>query len=786
MIVRRLVFFIFTTSLLLSSCTKGSRDSGLQLSLRPTGNPQSELTDKLSLGLRVTDPLSGSEVVLLPLNSRGDFKSSYAGRLELSASSSTGSEFTVTLLVRDLQETVEFFANIYYDPKYLSPKDVAPGDFFGFNDDPQKALNFFILDREGVVPVGIARIRPQENGAVSGKGEILSITFEKRPHEGQKMIRRAPDGTDNQVTGMQWNFSAGSITLDWNEKDAGDYNNDGQVIASDVSPIAFNFGASLTDGDTTNDVAVNFIGGLDQVINASDITKIAFNFGSSIAGYNVYREGNLVPNPNSQQPPQPTVPRPQAQQFTSAGYQFVDSSPGLNPSYFVRPYSLMGEEGITSESVSTVTGNQLPRVNPSVPGTGETTTPIAIAANATDPDGDPLTIAWSSTTGGLFADAAADATTVTFSNFGEHFVDLSVSDGQNPPIQRNFRLVIVQQGGNQLPNVNPVVPSVAKVGQPANVNAGATDPESDPLTINWTTTGGSFANPSAQSTTVTYTQAGPTIINLTVSDGVNAELRFSFNITVSPNSLPTVNPNVPATGQINLPINITANATDPDGDTLTITWSTTGGTIGDASADATTVTYPSAGNKTLNLIVDDGVNSPVGRLFNINCTAPNSPPTISPNVPTLATRNKPLAISAGATDPDGDTLTISWSATGGGAVFADPSADATTVTFSSVGNFSIDLSVTDGKSAPVTDSFPVSVIYSYISDVRPIIDTNCSCHLTDPPAAGYSLKTYNDVFTNRFLVKSRVVEGTMPPGGPLPQNQIDMIVGWIDAGAPNN
>lgn len=73
---------------------------------------------------------------------------------------------------------------------------------------------------------------------------------------------------------------------------------------------------------------------------------------------------------------------------------------------------------------------------------------------------------------------------------------------------------------------------------------------------------------------------------------------------------------------------------------------------------------------------------------------------------------------------------------------------------------------------------------SFSNDIEPIIANNClSCHSgTQFP----DLRTYQGVSSNAGIVKTQVVNRTMPIGGSLTNNEIDLISCWVDNGAPNN
>src|SRR6185295_4291883 len=110
-------------------------------------------------------------------------------------------------------------------------------------------------------------------------------------------------------------------------------------------------------------------------------------------------------------------------------------------------------------------------------------------------------------------------------------------------------------------------------------------------------------------------------------------------------------------------VNVTATASDPDGDPITYGWTATGGTVDGTGPQ---VRWPIAnlmpGNYTITVRVDDG------RGGNATCSAnaavaprPNRPPTVSlaPDRPSVLVGERDR-FTATAMDPDGDPLTYTW------------------------------------------------------------------------------------------------------------------------------
>lgn len=83
---------------------------------------------------------------------------------------------------------------------------------------------------------------------------------------------------------------------------------------------------------------------------------------------------------------------------------------------------------------------------------------------------------------------------------------------------------------------------------------------------------------------------------------------------------------------------------------------------------------------------------------------------------------------------------------------------------------------------------------TFAKHIKPIIDSKCvSCHIngTSSGAPG-DFTIFNDLQSKALngSIKARVIDqlpSVMPQGGPpLPQDQLDLIKCWLEAGAPNN
>jgi outer membrane protein OmpA-like peptidoglycan-associated protein len=158
-------------------------------------------------------------------------------------------------------------------------------------------------------------------------------------------------------------------------------------------------------------------------------------------------------------------------------------------------------------------------------------------------------------------------------------------------------------------------------------------------------------------------------------------------------------------------ITVHVNASDPDNDTLTYSYSATGGTVEGTGADARFNSSGLAeGTYTVNAKVDDGKGGTATCATDVTVAKkPNQNPTIS-----CSTDRSPImpgertGITSTASDPDGDPLTYSYSATGGQVTGDGPKAqfDSTGL---AAGSYTVKCSVSDGKGGTADGSTTVDV-----------------------------------------------------------------------------
>jgi len=170
---------------------------------------------------------------------------------------------------------------------------------------------------------------------------------------GQQMARKSSSGLGPEALSQPWCADArvttgGQITLAWRGRHAGDYDVNGEVNISDITPLGMYFGQTcqldddglpVVSGD--NEIKSQVDGDGNTEINIADITPIGVNFSSRLTGYRVYYgldsgsgtqwEQDSIPNPDD---PASDVSLPFAS-GTGAGqvlqYSLVFSRPEVAP-----------------------------------------------------------------------------------------------------------------------------------------------------------------------------------------------------------------------------------------------------------------------------------------------------------------------------------------------------------------------------------------------------------------------------------------------------------------------
>lgn len=166
------------------------------------------------------------------------------------------------------------------------------------------------------------------------------------------------------------------------------------------------------------------------------------------------------------------------------------------------------------------------------------------------------------------------------------------------------------------------------------VSCNGSDPDNDPLTYTWSSTCGRVDGTGPQ---VRWLSAGVPVgsctITAKVDDGRGGSASSSVNVSVEPkpNHPPTISCSADRTSVFaGEKVHITTNASDPDGDPLTYTWSANGGqVVGSGAAADFDTTGLAPGNYTVTVRVEDGRGGAADCSSTIEVKAVPPPPQAS-------------------------------------------------------------------------------------------------------------------------------------------------------------
>lgn len=352
--------------------------------------------------------------------------------------------------------------------------------------------------------------------------------------------------------------------------------------------------------------------------------------------------------------------------------------------------------------------------------------------NSYDPDGDLITYNWKFTATPPGSVAALSNPTSVMPTFipdkpGDYIIVLTVSDAQAESSPDDVVVVAAR------PNVAPT----AYAGPDQSVVTGSTvfldgrgssDPDGDPLTFRWQfieQPSGSIAvldNPASPTPSFVADKSGRYVIQLTVNDGqLDSSPDSVIVISAIPNAPPVAFAGNDQTVSRNKVINLDGTGSyDPENKPITYEWSIVSRPEGSASQlDDPTSPKPKIladkeGNFVFRLVVFDG--QAYSAPDTVVVTVVNDPPVAEAGPNRQGFIGSPLSLDgSGSSDPNGDSLTYSWSIIskpqGSTAGLINPTSVNPTFTPDLPGTYTIQLIVNDGK----VDSNPDTVIVTTIN-----------------------------------------------------------------------
>ncbi len=282
---------------------------------------------------------------------------------------------------------------------------------------------------------------------------------------------------------------------------------------------------------------------------------------------------------------------------------------------------------------------------------------------------------------------------------------------------------------NQGPTANAGSDVIVNENESVTLSGSANDPDGDAMTYSWSCTNGSLSN----STSLSTTYYAPSVSSnttyactLTVRDSKGATNTDSVNVTVknvATNQSPIVDAGSSLSVNEGSSVNLSGSANDPDGDAMTYSWSCTNGSLSNYNFLYTTYYAPSVSSTTTyscTLTATDSkgyTGSDTVYITVINANYDNENPVVDAGSSLSVNEESSVNLSGSAYDPQGDSMTYSWSCNGGSlsnynsltSTYYAPSVSSTTT-------YTCTLTVRDYKGYTSSDTVNITVIdnsYNY-------------------------------------------------------------------------
>jgi len=597
-----------------------------------------------------------------------------------------------------------------------------------------------------------------------------------------------------------WNETIGNITWDEDINLTNNISLDNYFYDPDYSECGDNPSFSKIGNTNVTNVTINISSSMPHYVsfypnlNWFGIEEIFFTIDD---GYNISNSNNLTLNvTNVQDPPEiKPIPDQQAYAYSIFTYQvnasdpdgdtltFSDNTPlfdidpltgfiNFTPTFEdIGNYSIKITVSDGIDSVFTlmnlsILNNTAPEIDTINDTVGMENIPFDLTVTGFDADSDNLT--FTSNYSEMLTSTQINKTAAKFSftpvddNTGNHTILVTVTDEKGATDSTTFMLEIVDK--NNPPVLDPIGDKVAKINKTFSLNVNASDLDSgDTLAFSDNTTLFDI-NPSTGLIEFIpdISQEGDYTINISVTDdaaipGIDWEIVV---FTITENRPPVIDPIENQSATEDLEFNLTINATDPDGDTLTFSDNTPLFDIDPLTGFINfTPNVTQIGLHNIEITVDDGDNGTASATFWLNISEINDPPYFDPPLENqTAIENTQFYYDINATDEENDTLAYYDNST----LFNISSTGLInfTPTTENIGNHSINISVSDNNN--ITSS--VIIITVLNKNDPPYITVYAPLNLTLNTAENSSLQfsvtaddddlIYGDILTYAWYLDS--------------------------------
>lgn len=284
--------------------------------------------------------------------------------LELAAEDGADGLSIAVRTTEEMELPDSLLLHLRFDPAKLAP---VRADFNENAFTEGSHLLLAVTDAPGYVPLGAVRLPGAAPVTVAAGTELARIEFSNHAQTASKAACAAPSGDGNKVE-LNLTLSGPEqqdINLWFEERNLGDYDLNGTVSISDITPIAVHFGE-------TSGVSLPVIDGSgNNKVDIADITALAQNFGHALSGYDL--EVEFTPEggetqaftriPNATNPDQPTLTRPNVtlpSGWPIYSYQLADRDFGQYRLRAVAMGASLADSGVESDTRSATVVNLPP------------------------------------------------------------------------------------------------------------------------------------------------------------------------------------------------------------------------------------------------------------------------------------------------------------------------------------------------------------------------------------------------------------------------------------------
>ena len=395
-----------------------------------------------------------------------------------------------------------------------------------------------------------------------------------------------------------------------------------------------------------------------------------------------------------------------------------------------------------------------------------------------EPDGQTLTYAAGSSDAAVAsASVAGSVVTVTAEAKGRAIITATARDPGGLAANQSFRVTAPNRPPAPLGAIGA---QTIEVGHSATIDVAGlfSDPDGDALTYTATSVIASVAAASVAGSEVTISARGPgtTTVAITATDDERATATQRVDVTVpQPNRAPQPVGSMPP--QEILPggtatVDVTSHFTDPDGDALTYsaTSSDPSVALASVSGSAVTITGESAGSATITVTASDPEGLEATQQANVMVHEPNRAPQPVGSIPPQEVRRGETAtvdVSARFSDPDGDPLTYSALSSEVGIASVQVYGATLEVSGTAEGRATITVTAADPDGLEATQSFEVTVI----SDGEPPGSFEIELRFATPMSA-----TQRAAFDSARARWMAILADTELPDMPVPEGVVEVQI----------